>query len=242
MRFRLLPGAILAAALFPAALWAGSFSTSTLPPGESSDKGTLINTQTTITQSASMAVVSGTSIGCTDPGGISQVNKWLRRFDLNGVYGIVTPFAVSSVDFGVEEAATATGTGQPLTINLYTIPNAAPMLYANMTLVGTTTFTLPDQSLTNLNKAVLGMVSNPNANDLVVEISCPSTGSIFFVGANSAGQTAPTYIATADCGVTDPLSLAAIGFPNMHMVLAVHGDQAVPTDAGSWGRLKATYR
>jgi len=238
----MLPGAtVFAMTLLPAVLWAGSFSTSHLPAGQVGDKPSIIFAPFTITQSNSMTLVSGTAIACGD--GFSTLNNnWLRRFDLNGAYGITTAFTVSSVDYGVEEAIGSAGGSQPLTMNLYSIPNAAPLLYSNLTLIGTASFMVADQTMTNLNQAVSGTVLDPNSSDLVVEISSPATGSIFFPGANDLGETAPNYIASGDCGVSDPIPTAAVGFPNSNLVMAVHGDTPVPASARTWAHLKATYR
>ena len=40
-----------------------------------------------------------------------------------------------------------------------------------------------------------------------------TAGNSFFIGSNAAGQTAPSYLAAAACGVTEPTDTAAIGFP-----------------------------
>jgi hypothetical protein len=61
-------------------------------------------------------------------------------------------------------------------------------------------------------------------------------GNSFFIGSNAGGQNDPSYIAAADCGLTNPGDLAGIGFPNMHIVMVVNGDDGgggptnTPTD------------
>lgn len=60
---------------------------------------------------------------------------------------------------------------------------------------------------------------NPNAGN-------GTSGQIFQVGANSAGQTAPWYLVAAACGANNPIPNFAIGFPNDHMVLSVTGMEA----------------
>jgi hypothetical protein len=65
----------------------------------------------------------------------------------------------------------------------------------------------------------------------VVEFFTPNgqaAGNLLWVGSNPDGQTSPTYLAAADCGVPEPTDTAALGFPGMHMVMNVTGD----TDAG----------
>jgi hypothetical protein len=41
---------------------------------------------------------------------------------------------------------------------------------------------------------------------------------------NDLGQTHPTYIASASCGLPDPTDLGGVGFPNAHLVIKVNGD------------------
>ena len=45
------------------------------------------------------------------------------------------------------------------------------------------------------------------------EVGC---GALFF-GANNAGQSAPSYISAADCGIVDPVDWALIGFGGNHV-------------------------
>jgi hypothetical protein len=45
----------------------------------------------------------------------------------------------------------------------------------------------------------------------------------FFIGSNTAPETGPSYLSAADCGIANPTTTAAIGFPNMHIVFNVNG-------------------
>jgi len=131
---------------------------------------------------------------------------------------------VSSVDIGIESAAGAGGV-QPATVNLYTLNG--PLVWANLTLIGTAAVNVSDQTLAIINMPVTGVV--PSDGTLVVEFFTPNgsaTGNLLFVGSNNLGQTAPTYLAAADCGVTEPTDTAAIGFPGMHLVMNVTGEVA----------------
>jgi subtilisin-like proprotein convertase family protein len=179
---------------------------------------------TTITHSASQAIVAG-SVSC-NAGGLHTDNSYMRVFDLNA-FGLTGGFDVTSVEFGIETAAGATGS-QPVTVNLYvmTDPNA-PLTFSNLTLIGTTSEMVPDQSLSLYSMDVTG--SAGPGSKLVVEVFTPegqTDGNSFFIGSNPNGQTGPTYLAAADCGVPEPTDTAAIGFPNMHMVMNVTGDTA----------------
>ena len=63
---------------------------------------------------------------------------------------------------------------------------------------------------------------------LVLEVFVPdgtTAGNIFFMGSNAAGQTAPGYIRApaTGCDITQPVTLASISFPNVHLVMQVTG-------------------
>ena len=68
--------------------------------------------------------------------------------------------------------------------------------------------------------------------DMVIGIESPDCQEIgcgvLFIGANSLGQIAPTYIAAPDCGIVDPVDLALIGFPNAHIVYVVTVNESFP--------------
>ena len=70
--------------------------------------------------------------------------------------------------------------------------------------------------------AVTGSV----VSDLVVVIFTPTrhvAGNSLFVGSNPFGQTGFTYLAAADCNIIDPVPTGDLNFPDMHLVMNVHG-------------------
>ena len=70
----------------------------------------------TITESTSQAIVDGNSVACAP--GASTTHYW-RAFDMNTFTGGLE-YDITSVEFGIELAQSATGTGQSVTVNLYT--------------------------------------------------------------------------------------------------------------------------
>ncbi|MBK6328303.1 MAG: carboxypeptidase regulatory-like domain-containing protein [Chloroflexi bacterium] len=181
----------------------------------------------TITHSASQTIMDVNSIACND--GLSHSdNSYLRAFTLAD-FGIYADFTVSSVDIGIESASGAGGV-QPVTVNLYTLNG--PLVWANMTLIGTVNTAVSDQNLTIINVPVTGVV--PSGGTLVVEVFTPDgsiAGNLLFVGSNNLGETAPTYLVAADCSITEPTDTTTIGFPDMQMVMNVTGevgDQDIP--------------
>src|SRR5690606_19842738 len=106
---------------------------------------------------------------------------------------------------------------------LYTLDGA--FTTANLTLVGEADFTLADG--TDLEVVNVPVTGSFGAGDvLVVEWHTESgeaTLTRYYPGANSAGEPGPSYIASASCGLSEPTTYAAIDFPDVHLVMNVHG-------------------
>ncbi|MBK8434865.1 MAG: hypothetical protein IPL28_27765 [Chloroflexi bacterium] len=181
----------------------------------------------TITHSTSQTVVTG-SISC-NAGGLHADNSYWRAFDLPA-FGINGAFAISSVDVGVETANGASGS-QPVVLRLYAAPSgtAFPAAFpGSFNLIATENVNVANQTLSLLNIPVAAVV--PANSVLVMELFTPSgqaTNNSFFVGSNAGGQSAPSYISAASCGITAPTDLAGIGFGNMHIVMNVTGEETV---------------
>jgi len=179
-----------------------------------------------ITQSLSQAITPLNSVSC-NAGGLHAANSYLRAFQL----GALGPYTVTNIEFGIEGAVGAGGV-QPATINLYSSPvlPGPTFTIASLTLLSTTNIAIPDQAQTVTSGPVTPAVL-PSNSVLVVEIFTPNgqvAGHSFFIGSNSAGETGPSYLAAADCGIANPTSIALVGFPNMQIVLNVLGQQAGP--------------
>ena len=152
-------------------------------------------------------MASSNSVSCNS-GGFHTDNSYYRRFDLPS-FGIDGDFEVCNVTIGVEVANDGGGAGQPLTVNLYTWPTFP----ANTgTLVGTADVTVQDQALSVLSIPVTATL--PAGSALVVEVFTPSgiaDSNEFFIGTNTAGETAPSYIKAASCGINSPVTIASSG-------------------------------
>jgi subtilisin-like proprotein convertase family protein len=200
----------------------------------------------TITESSSQAITSLNSVSCNNGVGHTD-NSYYRAFTLSS-FGIGTAWNVMSVDIGVEDAfaggAVPSGAApnissnkvgstkvgvpnatQPITVNLYTSSMPFPTGFpGSLTLIGTTSTTVADQSSTIINVPVTGTA--PAGSQLVVEVFTPdgeAAGNLFFIGSNASPETGPSYLRAPACGVTNPTTTAALGFPNMHIVMNVNG-------------------
>jgi hypothetical protein len=188
----------------------------------------------TITQSTDpVTITTGNSVSC-NAGGLHANNSYFRAFTLS-TFGINNLFNVSSVQIGIEQASSTNAT-QQVTCNLYAGAGGFPTGYpGSFTLIGTVTADIAPQNLTLYTFNVAGSV--PAGQQLVVEIFTPdgqTLGNGFYIGSNTAGQSGPSYIQAADCGLTTPGDLAGIGFPTMHIVMSVTGDEIVPVELTSF--------
>jgi subtilisin family serine protease len=196
-----------------------SFGTSGLKPGQSHTPA-LPKTPAdavTITHSVSQEIIAGNSVSCNSLAG-NAANGFLRTFNLED-FDITSDFNVTEVSFGVESATVS----QPLSVKLYTVEG--DLLYENMTLIGSTDTTLEPQELSMVTVPVEGTA--PAGSTLVVELDSPNLqdiGGFFFPGSNNLGQTAPTYLRAADCGVDEPTPTDEVGFADMHLVMNVTGE------------------
>ncbi len=179
----------------------------------------------TLTQSNAQTITPLNSVSC-NAGGLHTDNGYSRAFSIAAFPG---GFDVCEVQFGIE-TATGAGGSQPVTVNVYS--NAGGAYPAGTaTLVGTANLTVADQMATIL--AVPLTASIPPGTELVAEVFTPNgqgAGHSFFIGSNAAGETGPSFLEAADCGVTTPTPTSAIGFAGMNIVMNVIGDP-VASDA-----------
>jgi hypothetical protein len=195
----------------------------------------------TITQSISPTIVAGNSTSCDNgpPAHLHSDNSYYRAFVLSNYANLdLTHFRVDSVTFGVERANDGDGLGQPLTVNIYKSTSNPPLLAA-LNLLATANTTIPDSASGTL--FTVDIASRPvltAASDiLVVEIFTPSgqtTGNAFVMGSNAGGQGGASFIRAGACGINEITNLAAVSFPNMHLVMSVGGNTQTPVDLQSF--------
>ncbi len=176
-------------------------------------------------------LVDGTSVACWD-GVYTTENSWLRLFDMDADHGFPITFTLANIEWGVQNASGALN----VTLNAYCLDDGLPFLLQFLTFVGTTgPIPVADEQLMFHSNPITGSCDGVNQS-LAVEIFAEDCNiadcTAFFVGMNDLGQTAPTYIASGSCGVTEPTDLAGLGFPNAHLVMVVNGEGGDPPDDG----------
>lgn len=169
----------------------------------------------TLTQSTSQTIITPNSAHCNN-GTYHQDNSYWRVFTLS------QSLNVTSVEIGIEQA-TATSGSQPVTVNIY--ENTGGVFPAGTrTIRGTANVNVSNQALTKLSIPITA--SLPSNAQMVVEVFTPSgvaSGNLFFMGSNSSGQSASSYLSAANCGFSTPVTFTSIGFPNVHLVMNVIG-------------------
>jgi hypothetical protein len=174
------------------------------------------------TQSVDNSTIIPGTVSC-NAGGLHTDNSFMRRYAATDVgLGAGSGFVVTAVDWGVESATALGGSGsQPATVNVHSIPIGSPLLFANLNLLESVPVVVADGSLYFINTPLVG-ASVPAGSDCVLEIFTPDgqgAGNSLFIASNPLGQSAPSYIAAASCGLPEPGDLAAIGFPLIHLII-----------------------
>lgn len=174
--------------------------------------------QIVVTHSASEDIVPATTVACpTEP------TQFLRVFDLTNEFGITDPFTISSVEFGVEVSETV-----PTTLNLYTSDSTDPTDAggAVLTNIYTADIATAGGDGTKLVHELDAPVTVPAGAIIVMELAEAEDGVVFRIGANDAGQTAPSWLKSGTCGEG---TVESFGFVN-HYVMNVIGDTNLAVD------------
>ncbi len=213
-----------------------SFSRNSLPPSVPPSSAPIerVIGQTTITQSTNPTTVAAGSVSCNATG-LHTDNSYYRAFTLSTFNPPLdqTQFKLEGVTFGIETAnASGVGTTQPVTINIFNASVNPPTLATLGPVLSTVTVNVPDQANSLF---TVDLPTQPvftvASGILVVEIFTPNgqvAGHSFFIGSNALGQTGPSFIRAAPCGLADIGNLAGIGFPNMHLVMSLRGNSQAP--------------
>jgi subtilisin-like proprotein convertase family protein len=202
----------------------GSFTRSGLDAGQVGSPIPARGGNVAMSQTTSTTPIALNSVSCNAAGSHAD-NSYFRRYYFDEHPGLGTSATINSVDVSVEEAA---GSANTLIVNLYTVPSSAPVdtiPTGSLTQIGTATVTVPPTTLGSINVPVTASVSDTVANDLVVEVFTPNgqaTGESFFIGSTNTGETHPSFLQAADCGITTPTPTAAIGFANMQFIMVVN--------------------
>ncbi len=186
-------------------------------------------TSTLLSQHLSPAIVPGNSVACTPDGGITTAdNQFARSFDLSAVLP-GEAMVVSCVEWAME--SNNAGVLTTAAVNIYEdADGGAPGAPgADLVLLGSQELLIPgDAGGQILTAALEAPVLVPADTVMVVELAIPDTSGItgIWPASNPDGQTGPSYVRSAICGLPAFADLADLGFPDMHMVMRVLGNPA----------------
>ncbi len=195
------------------------------------DSGPGVPQDVTLSQTTSDQILDLHSIACVeqdeDGNAIqNRDNSYYRVFDLDQQQ-VEGDLEVSSVVLGVESASTPDGNAQPATARLHTLDGG--LLVGNMTQIASTDFDIEPQNQTTLEVPLTATV--PAGSTLVFEVFIPNAtdgGTLFFVGSNDLGQSAPGYLRapSSGCDFIEPTDFVDVGgpdLPDIHIVMMVSG-------------------
>lgn len=186
--------------------------------------------RTTLTQTASNAIVARNSFCC--PLG---PNSYYRVFTLAD-YRITTTLHITQVDFGIDDASAGQGANQPATINIgtYAGPLGDTTLdLSQVRMISSVDIKIPDGSATAMMVPITADIA-PDAS-AIVELALPdpgSSGDSFFVGTNTDAELQPGYIREPTCNHTAPTTMQSIAdarmFGTVHLIMSVTGTTDAP--------------
>lgn len=173
------------------------------------------------------------SVACANSGGgFTTENSYWRSYVLAD-FGVAADMNAVAVNFGYSFADNS-GT-DPLIdveVNLYTTDAAFPT--GTLTLIATGTAQINAAGTLSVVRADMDSPATVTAADeVVVEVKF-ADGSAFPVdtriGQNDAGETAPSYISTPDCGGIAAITFTDLGFPGNAVINLVLDDDLSISD------------
>lgn len=176
-----------------------------------------------LTQSLAPDITPLNAVACssTTTGAIAE-NEFFRVYDMADETAGSAPVEIVAVRFGVETADAGAGTTQPAKVRLYTV--GADFTYANLTQIAERDVVIGDGDGTFVDAVLTAPVTVPADAKIAVALYVPdgiAAGHVFFPGSNTAGETAPSYVAASTCGLDEPTAYAEVGsgFPDVALRL-----------------------
>lgn len=205
------------------------------PPGPPPDAAPGIDAAPrafTLTQTTNTTPVTGTSVACGQPSAtppFTGLNSYYRVFPLADYPAITGTFHVTGVNFWVEQATAGGAASQAAQVKIGSYGGAiggASLDLAQIVPLNAANIQVPNGTLTMVSTPIKADI--PAGGKLVVEIFSPDgsgVGNVFYIGATTAGEARPGYIAAPTCssGSTVPKSLASLGFPTDNILITVDG-------------------
>jgi hypothetical protein len=180
-----------------------------------------------LVQTTSEQILAQNSIACVEQDADGNAvqnrqNSYYRVFELAD-FGVTGGLDVNSVRFGVESAVSPE-TVQPATVIVYTLAGGE-LLLANLTEIGRAAVSVSDQTQGVIDVPVTATA--PAGATLVAEVLIPdsNTGNRMFIGSNTLGESAPSFLRApaAGCDLIEPTPMAEVSPEPVHLVLSISG-------------------
>jgi hypothetical protein len=166
-------------------------------------------------QTVSDEITSPNSVACSNDGGITVTENGHAR-----LYVLNQNTTISLVEYGVERCQDATGNAWPcdIYVNIWSAPNFPSM--ADAVLVDSSLDLVPDGTQLEQRTVQMGGL-NLAPGPYVIEVWNDDTHGTFgfWPGSNPYGQSDPSYIRSESCGVPEWMDLAALGYPDVDLVI-----------------------
>lgn len=176
-----------------------------------------LNAQITLNQNTDDIITMANSVGCQ--GGD---NQWARHFFLSD-YGVTGDLTLESGRVGVQEI----DMDETVTVNVY---STTDFPFDVLNLLGSQTVVIPASSAGSIVDYTFDtpVVIPAGTEEVVIEIAQALTGVAYFIG-GTAGETADSWLWSAQCGVSDYTTTSDIGFPDAHFYITVTGTETMGT-------------
>ena len=186
-------------------------------------------TTITLTQTADNTVTIGKSVACGNNNPAPPTlpytgeNSWYRVFS-PAQSGITTPFHVTHVDFGVQQAD---GGAQQVQVKVGTYSGAlgTPTLSGTTTPLNSMVVSIPTTTTGEMVTANI-TADIPASSNFVVELFSPDHSAVgieLYIGASAGTEQQPGYVRAPDCSITTPEKLKTAATAAGSLILTVTG-------------------
>ncbi len=177
-----------------------------------------VNAQIISQNADQTTIVALNSVACGAAGNTAD-NFMSRAFTLAD-YAITYDYKITNIKFGVETATIPMN----VDVNLYSLVGNYPA--GTLTLLNTKQVAVtPADALKIVETGTTLTQVVPAGSKIVLEVAYNGNStSGFYLGTNTSAETKPSYIKSATCGITNPVTTTSVGFPNSKWVMTIVGE------------------
>jgi hypothetical protein len=187
----------------------------------------LVSVEKTVSQNTSDVFDNGAMACAKNTPQRTVANSYYRVFKLSD-FSIDGIFHVNKVTFGVQRAVGVTGGKQRGEIKLYNYTGTVGTTLDVTKLISLNSLAIMIDDGVAVKRDVAITADVPAEGTLVVELALPddtttTTGPVFFIGSNVAGESKVAYMKATACNVAVPTSIATTIFGGMDIYITATG-------------------